>query len=66
MVVDTLKRKISDFTSTSSDTAPTGVYIRSAILGFVGGLRSMTPLAVLSLLRRGNKILPHLLTHCNI
>lgn len=55
MVVDTLREKISDLTSTSSDTTPTGVYIRSAILGFVGGLRSMTPLAVLSLLRRGNK-----------
>ncbi len=54
MVIDTLRRKISDLTSADSDTTPTGVYVRSATLGFVGGLRSMTPFAVLSLLRHGN------------
>ncbi|MBA2396756.1 MAG: DUF4126 family protein [Ktedonobacteraceae bacterium] len=54
MVIDTVRGKISDLTSASSDTTPTGVYIRSATLGFVGGLRSMTPFAALSLLRRGD------------
>lgn len=54
MVVDTLRGKISDITRVGSDTTPTGVYVRSATLGFVGGLRSMTPFAVLSLLRHGN------------
>jgi uncharacterized membrane protein len=55
MVFDTLKGKISDITDPGADTTPTGVYIRSAILGFVGGLRSMTPIAALSLLRRGDE-----------
>jgi uncharacterized membrane protein len=50
MVVDTIRGKISDIT----ETTPTNVYVRSAALGFVGGLRSITPFAVLSLLRRGN------------
>ncbi len=50
MVIDTLRGKISDI----SDTASTGVYVRSAALGFVGGLRSITPFAALSLLRHGN------------
>ena len=54
MVVETLRGKISDLTSVKSDTTPTNVYVRSATLGFVGGLRSMTPFAVLSLLRGGN------------
>jgi uncharacterized membrane protein len=54
MVVDTLRGKISDLTSVDNDTTPTGVYVRSATLGFVGGLRSMTPFAALSLLRQGN------------
>lgn len=54
MVVDTVRGKISDMTNAASDTTPTNVYIRSASLGFVGGLRSMTPFAVLSLLRTGN------------
>ena len=54
MVIDTVRGKISDLTNADSDTTPTGVYVRSAALGFVGGLRSMTPFAVLSLLRGGN------------
>jgi uncharacterized membrane protein len=58
MVVNTLRGKISDLTNVGSDTTPTGVYVRSATLGFVGGLRSMTPFAVLSLLRQGNESSP--------
>jgi len=54
MVIDTLRGRISDITSADSDTTPTGVYVRSATLGFVGGLRSMTPFAALSLLRSGS------------
>jgi uncharacterized membrane protein len=54
MAIDNLRGKISHITSADSDTSPTGVYVRSATLGFVAGLRSQTPFAVLSLLRHGN------------
>jgi uncharacterized membrane protein len=51
MAIDTLREKISDLTNVDRDTDPGSVYIRSATLGFVGGLRSMTPFALLSMLR---------------
>jgi uncharacterized membrane protein len=54
MVIDNLRGKISSITSADNDTTPTGVYVHSATLGFVAGLRSQTPFAVLSLLRHGN------------
>ena len=35
-------------TSLEPNGNPTGVYLRAGLLGFVAGLRSMTPLALLN------------------
>ncbi len=55
MSIDTLRGKIIDLTNRDEDTDPAATYVRSAALGFVSGLRSMTPLALLSLLRTSSE-----------
>ncbi len=51
MTIDTLRGKIVDLTRGDEANDQASVYARAAALGFVGGLRSMTPLALLSQLR---------------
>jgi uncharacterized membrane protein len=51
MTVDTLRGKIVDLTRGDEGNDQASEYARAAALGFVGGLRSMTPLALLSQLR---------------
>ncbi len=51
MSIDTLRGKIVDLTRGDESGDQAGTYVRAAALGFVGGLRSMTPLALLSQLR---------------
>ncbi|MEO6892242.1 MAG: DUF4126 family protein [Ktedonobacteraceae bacterium] len=51
MAIDTLRGKIVDLTRIHDNDAQVSAYTRAAALGFVGGLRSMTPLALLSQLR---------------
>ena len=51
MTVDTLRGKIVDLTRSDEGNDQASEYARAAALGFVGGLRSMTPLALLSQLR---------------
>jgi uncharacterized membrane protein len=47
MAIDTMREKVVDLTQSEQ----ANVYARAAALGFVGGLRSMTPLALMSQLR---------------
>jgi uncharacterized membrane protein len=51
MTIDTLRGKIVDLTRSDESSDQASAYVRATALGFVGGLRSMTPLALLSQLR---------------
>jgi uncharacterized membrane protein len=51
MTIDTLRGKVVDLTHVDEGGDQASAYARAAALGFVGGLRSMTPLALLSQLR---------------
>ena len=51
MTIDTLRGKIVDLTRSDDSNDQASAYARAAALGFVGGLRSMMPLALLSQLR---------------
>jgi uncharacterized membrane protein len=59
MVIDTIRGKIVDLTSENEGSDQVSAYARAVGLGFVGGLRTMTPVALLSLLRsRGENASP--------
>lgn len=59
MTIDTIRGKIVDLTNGEVGSDAAGAYPRAAALGFVSGLRSQTPLFLLSLLRaRGEDASP--------